>query len=307
MSLHDRLRLLQELSGLPQVELARKLGVSFVTFNRWINEKAIPRAAAAGRIERLLQEYLGTREVVTDPLLARKAALFSMAKRSPSILQTILQRSDLLDEFALRLTYTSNRIEGSTLTEAETAAVLFDDVAVPRKALADQLAAKNHQAAFLELLRLLQSREPIGEDLVLRLHGMLMNGLTDDAGRYRTHGVRIVGSDIPTANYLSVPRLMQELAEDIPAKEEDIIRHSAAIHARFEQIHPFSDGNGRIGRLLLHAMLLGHNLPPVVIRPEKKRQYYNALAHAQRGNGPELLEMILCTGMLEGFRVVRGE
>jgi Fic family protein len=134
-----------------------------------------------------------------------------------------------------------------------------------------------------------------------------MNGLQDDAGRYRRHGVRIVGSDIVTANHLSVPRLMEQLCRDLPPPGRDLIRHAAAIHARFEQIHPFSDGNGRAGRLLLHAMLLQEHLPPVIIRPQRKRLYYRALSEAQKGGGTARLEGLLCTGILEGLRLVRGE
>ena len=134
-----------------------------------------------------------------------------------------------------------------------------------------------------------------------------MNGLRDDAGRYRTHAVRIVGADIPTANYLSVPRLMGKLVETMPHTGGDVIRHAADVHARFEQVHPFSDGNGRIGRLLLHATLLRENLPPGIIRPERKRLYYAALNEAQRGHGTARLEGVICDATLEGFRIVGRE
>lgn len=307
MTLPDRLRLLQDLSGLTQTELAHRLGVSFVTFNRWANGRAVPRRSAATRIDRLLREYLGADSVIEDPLSAKKAALLWRAGRSPHVLTTILKHPDILEEFILRLTYTSNRIEGSTLSEAETAAVLFDGKAVPRKALADQIAAKNHQAALQALFQHIEERGPLDEALILKLHAILMNGLTEDAGYYRRHAVRIVGADIPTANYLSVPRKMDDLIEDLQRKEKDGIRHASEIHARFEQVHPFSDGNGRVGRLLLHAMLLQQNLPPAIIRPERKRTYYAALNEAQKGGGTVRLEGIVCDGILEGSRIIGRE
>ena len=307
LPLSTRLRLLQDLSGLTQTELARRLDVSFVTLNRWANGRATPRHAALARIDRLLQEYLGTTAVIEDPLTAKKAALRHRAQTSPNMLKTILRHQDILDEFVLRLTYTSNRIEGSTLTEAETAAVLFDGSAVPRRALSDQIAAKNHQAALMALFLHLDLKGGIDEALVLRLHGMLMNGLQEDAGRYRRHGVRIVGANIPTANFLSVPQKTADLISDFQQRRDDAIRQAAEVHARFEQIHPFSDGNGRVGRLLLHAMLFRENLPPAVIRPERKRLYYAALNEAQRGGGTVRLEALFCDGILEGSRIMGRE
>lgn len=305
MNLPSNLRLLQDFSGLTQTELARELGVSFVAFNRWMNEKAFPRRDALVRIEGLLDRYVGMPDLPDDPLLGKKAALITWAKSAPSVLRTMLDRSDIFDELVLRLTYTSNRIEGSTLTEAETAAVIFDDAALARRPLTDHIAAKNHQAALHALFRHKESGEAITEDFLLRLHGMLMNGLRDDAGSYRTHSVRIVGSTIPTANYLSVPRLMTNLITSLSHREEDVIRHAADVHAQFEKIHPFSDGNGRVGRLLLHAMLLQANLPPTIIRPQRKRAYYAALQEAQKGGRTTKLEDIVCNGMLEARRILK--
>ncbi len=304
MLLPDLLRLLQDLSGLTQTELARQLGVSFVAFNRWINGQAKPRKGAAARIEALLQEHLKTGVLPDRPVIGKKSALVAWARSSPSTLRTLLDRPDLLQEFELRLTYTSNRIEGSTLTEAETAAVIFDDAAVARRALADQIAAKNHQAALRALFRFVEAGESITEEFVLRLHAILMNGLRDDAGQYRSHGVRIVGSNIPTANPLSVPRLMTELVASIEKSPHDAIAHAADIHAQFEKIHPFADGNGRVGRLLLHMMLFRANLPPSIIRSQRKRAYYAALQQAQSGGGTEKLEIVICDGILDGRRIV---
>ena len=146
----------------------------------------------------------------------------------------------------------------------------------------------------------------IDEALVLSLHRMLMNSIRPDAGSYRQHSVRIVGADVPTANYLKVPGLMGRLFEDINTKVEDAVRQIAGIHSRFEQIHPFSDGNGRIGRLLIHAMALAKNLPPVIIRQENKRFYYSYLNKAQQTQDEDLslLENFICDGLLEGFGVL---
>lgn len=304
MTITQKLQTIQRLSGLTQTELAQKLGVSFVAFNRWINGKTIPRERARERIDALYREYTGLKVIPEEALVAKKSIAMGKAKKIKNVLNTIMENPDIRDQFVLVLTYTSNSIEGSTLTQAETAAVLFQNAALPDKTFTEQLEAKNHQAALLSLFDHLFKKKLLNEDLILKLHGMLMNGIHADAGSYRHHGVRIVGADLSTANYPKVPHLMEELAADLHHPRKDIIEHVATIHAHFEQIHPFSDGNGRIGRLLMHAMLLKENLPPAVVRPERKRFYYSYLNAAQKKGDSTLLQDFICDGILEGFDIV---
>ncbi len=300
----QQLRTILRLSDRSQTELALELKVSFVTINRWINGKAMPRKKAQARVEALYRECTGLKIIPAEALEAKKAVLLVKARHTKNVLRRILESPDIRDRFALLLTYTSNSIEGSTLTEAETAVVLFQNATLPDKTLTEQLEAKNHQAALLHLFDHLAAKRPLTEDLILRLHGMLINGIRQDAGFYRRHGVRIVGADVPTANHLKIPALMKHLTTDLRRKPTDGIALITDIHARFEQIHPFSDGNGRVGRLLMHAMLLLRNMPPAVIRPEKKRFYYTSLQKAQRENDSTLLQDFLCEGMLEGWDIL---
>lgn len=303
MTIPQKLQTIQRLSDLSQTELAQQLGVSFVAFNRWITGKAIPRKKAQERIDALYRAYTGLKVIPEEALAAKKAIVLRKGKNIKHVLRTILENPDIRDQFVLVLTYTSNSIEGSTLTQAETAAVLFQNAALPNKTLTEHLEAKNHQAALLCLFTYLSAKKAIDAELILKLHGMLMNGIRQDAGSYRRHGVRIVGADLPTANYLKVPTLMEELVANLH-RAKDSIEHVASIHARFEQIHPFSDGNGRIGRLLMHAMLLQNNMPPVVIKPEKKSLYYSYLNTAQKQDDTTLLQDFLCDGIMEGWGIV---
>lgn len=304
MTIPQKLQAIQQLSKLSQTELARRLGVSFVAFNRWLHGKAAPRKGALSRIDALYREVTGLKVIPADALEAKKSVVGAKAKRYRNVLRTILRNPDIRDAFVLVLTYTSNSIEGSTLTEAETAAVLFQNAPLPNRTLTEQMEAKNHQTALLHLFDHLSAGRSVDEELVLRLHGMLMNGIRPDAGSYRHHAVRIVGADLPTANYVKVPSLMEEWARDFLAASKDVIGHAASVHARFEQIHPFSDGNGRIGRLLLHAQFLKKNYPPAIIRPERKRFYYVSLNKAQRQGDTSLLEDFLCDAVLEGWKIV---
>jgi Fic family protein len=131
-----------------------------------------------------------------------------------------------------------------------------------------------------------------------------MNGVRSDAGAYRNHAVRIVGVHLPTANYMSVPKLMPGIMAQAARKAKDVVAASAAVHSRFEQVHPFSDGNGRVGRLLMNAMLLGANLAPAIIRQEQKQLYYTYLYKAQTKEDQSQLEDFICEAVMDGFQIL---
>ena len=217
----------------------------------------------------------------------------------------IIKNLDIYDQFLLSFTYHTNKIEGSTLTENETKAILFDNIALPNKNIIEQLEVKNHQAAWQHLLNYLLKRSAlIDEKLILKLHSILMNGIKSDAGFYRKNAVRIVGAYVPTANYQKVPQLMKKLVLNIKNSNKDIIIQAANIHSRFEQIHPFSDGNGRVGRLIMQAMLLKKNLPPAIAKQTKKRFYNNYLKKSQLEGDYLPLEDFICDALIEGFRIL---
>src|SRR3989338_6716639 len=180
----------------------------------------------------------------------KKQTLQQKSAEYKSVVNEILDNPDIRDQFILKLTNHSNSIEGSTLSEPDTAAVLFGNVALPNKSLTEQLEAKNHQTALNYLFEHIAKKERVDEYLVLKLHSILMNGVRPDAGVYRNHAVRITGVNLPTANYMSVPKLIPEVMARITEKTKDIISLSAGVHSKFEQIHPFGDGNGRVGTLI---------------------------------------------------------
>jgi len=267
MLIADKLKIIQNISGLTQEILSKKLGVSFVTLNSWINEKSKPRKSAQKRIDDLYYKYTNQRIIPDDVLKAKKDIIINKSRGYKDILKKILENSDIYDQFILSLTYHTNRLEGSTLTQNETKAILFDNIALANRSMVEQLEAKNHQAALQYLFSYFNKPSiKISEELILKLHSILMNSIKNDAGFYRKHGVRILGTNIPTANYLKVPVLMRTLIKDINSRQKDIITQITKIHSDFEQIHPFSDGNGRIGRLIMQAMLLINNLPPAIIK-----------------------------------------
>ncbi len=291
MSIKDRLQLLQEISGKSQTKLAQELGVSFVAFNNWWTEKAIPRKNAEAKINKMLISLginLGKQNSIFE---TKKEFILNLAEKNKNILNKILARSDLIDDLSLQITYNSNAIEGSTLSIAETASVIFDKQTLGNKTINEQLEAKNHDKAFRYLLAVISKKEKIKESLACELHKILMAGIRDDAGQYRTHPVRITGSYVPTANYLKVPQLIKDLFNS--KFEKDTLKQASHFHADFEKIHPFSDGNGRVGRLLLIGMLLKNNIAPAIIKKKKRPEYYKALQKAQLKDEYDALELFV--------------
>jgi len=119
-----------------------------------------------------------------------------------------------------------------------------------------------------------------------------MNGIISDAGRYRRHGVRIMGSRVSTSNWQRVPQHLDELMTSDESKT-DLITEIAYFHAKFEKIHPYSDGNGRTGRLLMLAQALMLSTVPPLVAKERKKAYYKYLEIAQTSENYLPLELFI--------------
>ena len=304
MNYSQKLKLVQKLSTKTQEQLASELGVSFVTLNSWINDRSQPRRRKRELIDDLYQRVTGQKKISVNELVAKKDIIGKKVTQRKDVIKFIRIHSDVYDELTLQLTYNSNRIEGSSLTIKETAAVIFDNVSLPDKDLVEHLEAKNHQTAFDFLMANIVRDFVIKEELILHLHRILMNGIRRDAGSYRRHGVRIVGTQVTTANYMKVPELMKKLVKDINKTKKDVIEHVTEVHSRFEQIHPFSDGNGRIGRLLMSAMLMRRNIAPALIKQEEKQLYYTDLEKSQLSDDNSLLQDFVCDAVMDGFELL---
>lgn len=308
MTIRQKLEIIMRLLGLTQTKLAEKFSVSFVTLNSWWTGKSTPRPSHQLAIDQLFLEVTGQKTIPADELTAKKQLLNQKSRQHKNVITEILNHPDIRDQFILKLTYHTNRLEGSTLTEMDTAAILFDNAALSDKTMVEQLEAKNHQTALNYLFSHLSQKQKISEALILKLHSILMNGIRPDAGAYRRHAVRIVGVNLPTANYLRVPELVRPVIAQATKSNKDIIHATAEVHSRFEQIHPFSDGNGRIGRLLMNAMFLRANFAPAIIRQEQKQLYYTYLLKAQTKADQSQLENFFCDSVFEGFSILeRGD
>lgn len=292
-----------------QQELANLLGVSFPTVNSWINGKSKPRKKQLLKIEELYGKYLGSEEVDQNLLSEKYQQINDFQEIFPNPLEMITSRRDLYELFVLELTYHTNSIEGSTFSEPEVRAVLFNNTVFADKTVVEHQEAKNHQAALGNLLSyLVEGGKTVDEAFILKMHQILMNGIWPNSGEYRQHPVRIGGSHVITANYVKVPTLVREFAQTMAPKStadiEKLISHIAKKHAEFEQIHPFSDGNGRVGRLIMSAQSLLHNLPPILIPQDRKYVYYEYLERAQLTGNSLFLESFICECIVASYKLL---
>ena len=184
----------------------------------------------------------------------------------------------------VELTYTSNHIEGNTLTREETALSVEEGLTSGSKSIKDYLEAKNHAEAFDYIVSLTNQEKINYEDIILKIHSLILNGIDDNnRGRYRNVRVRIAGTDVVLPNPLKVPDLMRGFAEKLDKKPDSLLKAFEA-HYKLVEIHPFIDGNGRTARLLMNLILMRSGYLPMVIAPIERKRYISAI-NSRNTNG----------------------
>lgn len=189
--------------------------------------------------------------------------------------------------YDVELTYTSNAIEGNTLTRNETAIILEKGITVSGKPLKDHLEATGHADALSYVRALVTtSSEPVREMDIRNIHRLVLQKIEpEEAGRYSNHQRVIAGSSLVLPSPAEIPARMGDFArwlETAPPTPETAFN----AHEGLVTIHPFSDGNGRTSRLLMNLLLLKSGYPPVVIRPEERPGYFDALDATRLGDRP---------------------
>jgi Fic family protein len=183
----------------------------------------------------------------------------------------------LRDDFVIENTYNSNAIEGNTLTLRETALILEHGVTIGEKPLKDHLEAVGHRDAFQFVFSLADTVEPLTEWAIRQIHSLVLMNDALNKGVYRNVPVYIRGAACtPPQPYLVRPQLETLLADyEQSAGKTHIIERVAEFHLRFEGIHPFIDGNGRTGRLIMNLELIRAGYLPVTIKYTDRNKYYN--------------------------------
>lgn len=193
-----------------------------------------------------------------------------------------------LQEIAIAFTYNTNAIEGSTITLEEARLILEDKVA-PNKPIRDIRETESHAAVFLQMLK---EKKEISSQLLLRWHKEIFRETKPDiAGTYRTYPVRVGPYIAPDWN--NIENQITQLVTFIKSSDLNPVEVAAKAHYIFEKIHPFGDGNGRIGRLLMNHVLWRNGYPMIIIEHKKRKSYYKALQRPEEGFSTYLIRRYL--------------
>ena len=198
--------------------------------------------------------------------------------------------------------YNSNAIENSTLTLEETERILLEQVLSRNVSVREVFEAKN-LARVIEYKRTKVRDSELDKDLILRLHQMLIGGIDDAiAGRFRRQGEYVrVGTHIaPAPEHVEsmMDHLLIEYSSDLSSYFLDRI---ARFHLDFETIHPFCDGNGRLGRVIINFQFQQAGLPRTIIRNSDKERYYQAFRDYKDGKKTKTMEGILALALTESL------
>lgn len=235
----------------------------------------------------------GIRRGVTNEVLVSIAAKKKrLDELRPMAAQALVQLEHYYD---LELTYTSNAIEGNTLSAVETTLVVEQGITIGGKPLKDHLEALDHYDAIHYMRELARQQTPLTESDVRNLHQLVMRRSAPEmAGRYADLP-RYVRTETGRHSFpapVEIPALMGDLARwlsDAPNTPESAF----AAHLRLVEIHPFNDGNGRTARLLMNLILIRAGYPPVAVRPEDRLEYIRSLQQAQAGEGARRFDALL--------------
>lgn len=191
----------------------------------------------------------------------------------------------LREEFMVEFTYNSNAIEGNTLTLKETAMAL-EGITIDQKPLKDHLEAVGHRDAFLYVQDVAIKDIPISETVIKNIHALVLMNRPDDKGVYRRIPVRIMGAYTDPVQPHMIEQKMTELITRNARREKtmNLIERIARFHLEFEGIHPFVDGNGRTGRLILNLDLIRNGYPPINVKFTDRKRYYDAFDAYYRDN-----------------------
>ncbi len=192
----------------------------------------------------------------------------------------------LKEYYRISFTYTSNALEGNSLTESETKIVLEDGITIGGKPIRDHQEALGHSEAY-DLLYTLVQKNTIDEHYIMELHRLFYYRIDiKNAGTYRKVGVIVTGRDTVFPAPKELPSLMNSFITEINSFKKEIhpVECAALVHSKFVNIHPFIDGNGRCARLLMNLFLFKNNYPITIIPPIKRGEYLDVVYQGNNGD-----------------------
>ena len=194
-----------------------------------------------------------------------------------------------IDDVLVRLAHHSSALEGNKISLAETATIILDQTLPNNSKITNReyFEVLNHEQAFELLLNNVRQKVPLSISVIKDIHAKITDRLQYDSGEFKKSSNYIRGAEFETDAPQDVPILLSQLIEnleyriEISKDNEDIVKAILEFHISFEKIHPFSDGNGRVGRLILNYSLLENDLPFLVIKKEDKSEYNSILHEGQ--------------------------
>lgn len=223
-------------------------------------------------------------------LLSGVDALKAELDRRRPLTQGEVER--LQREFIAEFTYNSNAIEGNTLTLQETALVM-KGLTVDGKPLRDHLEAVGHRDAYLYVQQLVSTKTPITEKVIREIHSLVLVDKPEDRGVYRSIPVRITGSRHESPQPFLVPVQMEKIIRTLYKGRRHPIEKAASFHLDFEGVHPFVDGNGRTGRLILNLMLMQCGYPPINVKFSDRKHYYDCFdAYYENNTASPMVKLV---------------
>ena len=195
------------------------------------------------------------------------------------IVEFLSKNDEYLKDFITRSTYHSNGIEGSTLTFAETYAILYNDNSfkISGREPREIYEAINHKKALNFILERLEAEELVIDERLLKEINRTINQDIKDTEGYRKVQVFIKGSEHIPPEPEKINNLMQYFIYNYQNDQNELFYKIAFYHIEFEAIHPFEDGNGRTGRILMNCELLKNGMAPIVIEKEDRAKYFEFL------------------------------
>ena len=290
-------------------EAARRWGVTPRTVRLWCGQGKIAGVRREGSLYLVPADAPlpmdGRKRWVRDgasgsaSLYAEVDTLAARLRQARPLTQAELER--LRDDFLVEFAYNSNAIEGNTLTLRETALVL-EGITIDRKPLKDHLEAVGQRDAYAFVEQLATEREPISLHDIRAIHSLVLADRPDDRGALRTIPVRILGAYVEPPPPLLVEERLRDLLKADRARRRALhpIERIALFHLEFEGIHPFIDGNGRTGRLLMNLELLREGLLPVDVKFADRKRYYDAFDCFHRDGDASAM-----VGLIGGYEAER--
>lgn len=230
---------------------------------------------------------------VESDLAALRDAVARLREKFPAGLE--LGISQYREWLRNELTYSSNAIEGNTLSSIETKMVIEDGLVIPDKSLREHLEARDHALAWDYATEVLEKNSVISATDILALHSRVLYSTNNaEAGYLRRGGVRVAGSHTVFPNALKVPDLVDRLVADLNGRPDglDPVIHAAHMHLDLVKIHPFVDGNGRTARLLMNVLLRRAGLPALPIYPRDRAEYLRSIDAADQDEGASFVSLI---------------